>query len=111
MNYLMEDPSMAVEIVLGMFFLIQGLVQMFTGKAVNYATYAKKYTPESIERFLRPAGAVSAAEGLFIMILGVAYGNTPISNPLKPVAIGGIVVCVIVYYAVCKKYLVKIEKK
>lgn len=109
MNLFVEDPSELVEIIFGAFFLIEGIVQMATGKVMSYSSFARKYTPASIRRFARPGGLAVALEGFFIMLLGIALGISSVPDILRPIALVGVVGSVILYFVMMKKYLVKLK--
>lgn len=107
MSSLFEDPSMLFEIILGVAIIVEGLLQVCTGKMLHYAHYAKKYTEESLNRFMRPSGLISIAEGIFFILFGISYA--PISGSLvfQVISTVGVIGCVVIYLYMSKKILVK----
>lgn len=107
MSSLFEDPSMLFEIILGIAIIVGGVLQVCTGKMYNYAHYQKKYTEESLKRFMRPSGFVSIAEGVFFILFGISYAPISASLVFQVISTVGVIGCVVIYLYVSKKILVK----
>ena len=107
MNFITENSTIMVDVILGGIFLIEGLVQLFAGKMPNYSNMVKTYTPESVERFIKPSGVVSILFGLCILGFGFSMDGGPLPPVMKWISGAAIVVCVIIYLLMVKKYLVK----
>ena len=107
MNYVTENPAIMIDVILGAIFLIEGLVQLFAGKMPNYSNMIKTYTPESIERFTRPAGVLSICFGLSILGFGFSLDGGPLPPVVEWISGALIIVFVIIYILMVKKYLVK----
>lgn len=110
MKFITENPSIMVDVILGAIFLIEGLVQLLAGKMPNYSNMVKTYTPESIERFIKPSGVVSILFGLSILGFGFSIDGGPLPPVMKWVSGAVIIISVILYLLMVKKYLVKIKK-
>ena len=109
MSFLFEDSSCLFELVFGVVMIVEGLIQICAGKMLHYNYYAKKYTKESLERFMRPSGIVSIAEGLFFFVFAISFAAPSASLPLKVISSVGVIGCVVVYLYVSKKILVKLD--
>ncbi len=107
MKFITENPAVMVDVILGGIFLIEGLVQLLAGKMPNYSNLVQRYTPESIERFIKPSGVVSLFFGLGILGFGFSIDGGPLPPVMKWISSAVIVVFVIIYLLMVKKYLVK----
>ena len=107
MKFITENPAIMADVVLGAIFLIEGLVQLLAGKMPNYSSLARRYTPESIERFTKPSGVISILFGLSILGFGFSLDGGPLPHVVEWISGALIIVFVIIYILMVKKYLVK----
>ena len=107
MKFITENPAIMVDVILGAIFLIEGLVQLLAGKMPNYSNLVQRYTPESIERFIRPSGVISILFGLSILGFGFSMEGGPLPPVMEWISSAVLIVAVIIYILMAKKYLVK----
>ena len=107
MKFITENPAIMADVVLGAIFLIEGLVQLLAGKMPNYSSLARRYTPESIERFTKPSGVISILFGLSILGFGFSLDGGPLPPVMEWISSAVLIVAVIIYIIMVKKYLVK----
>ncbi len=107
MKFITENPAIMADVVLGVIFLIEGLVQLLAGKMPNYSSLVRRYTPESIERFIRPSGVISILFGLSILGFGFSMDGGPLPPVMEWISSAVLIVAVIIYIIMVKKYLVK----
>ena len=97
--------SNLVSVVIGLMFAVQGLGQLFTGKA--YGKNWNQYTPESVKKAARPAGLV-------FLLLGIAFtlehflvfdavGKETSSWIMLGVAMAMLIPLIIIYTVILKK--------
>ena len=83
------------------------LMQIFTGKITNYSNMSKRHTAESIKSFTKPSGFPTAIEGIAIILVGFSAEGGPLPHSVMWVSVAVMVICVVVYILMTKKYLVK----
>ena len=107
MDYLMENSSVFFELILGGIFIIEGLMQIFTGKITNYSNMSKRYTAESIKSFIKPSGFPLVLEGAAIILAGFSMDGGPLPRSVMWGSFTVMAICVVIYLLMTKKYLVK----
>lgn len=102
----MAELNHVIVYVIFVIMIVEGIIQMATGKAFFYGT--DKYDPESLKMFSKKSGIGSVLMG--IGAIAFSYGLEAQPHIIKWAAIGGLVFAIagFINFSIChKKYLRK----
>lgn len=98
-----------VELVLVVALFAEGLYQIISGKMLNYSSFDKRYTKESVARFVRPSGVIYLLEGVGIFLFAFAMDDGPLPGYMEWIGLAIMIISIIAYLVMSKVMLVKVE--
>lgn len=100
------NGSSAFQIVISLYMVVTGIMQLVTGKLVTSPRFAQKYTEESIKKYSRVSGPLQIIAGIDIFVtFSLDFNKVPL--PVVITLSAAIFVLIAILLIAQKKILVK----
>lgn len=108
-EFVKQNTGAIVELVLVIALFAEGLYQIISGKMLNYAGFDKRYTKESVDRFVRPSGVTYLLEGVGIFLFAFSIDDGPFPGFVEWIGVAIMLLSIVGYLVMMKVMLVKVK--